>query len=108
MTSKAALLLRNLLARLDADAATEKPQFRGVVSDAERDAMRSLLEGAGNSPTHSPPEAVQESPKTPTSRYPKPCRHTEHRGIAPRHITKAALDPVSRFRDGQVEGFCSQ
>ena len=63
MTSEAVLLLRNLLARLDADAATEKPQFRGVVSDAEREAMRSLLEGVGNSPTHSPPEAAQESPK---------------------------------------------
>ena len=79
MTSKAALLLRNLLARLDADAATEKPQFRGVVSDAERDAMRSLLEGAGNSPTHSPPEAVQESPKhrPPATRSPAVTLNTE-------------------------------
>ena len=79
MTSKAALLLRNLLARLDADAATEKPQFRGVVSDAERDAMRSLLEDAGNSPIHSLPEAVQESAKhrPPATRSPAVTLNTE-------------------------------
>ena len=79
MTSKAALLLRNLLARLDADAATEKPQFRGVVSDAERDALRSLLEDAGNSPIHSLPEAVQESAKhrPPATRSPAVTLNTE-------------------------------
>ena len=37
------LLLKNLLARLDADAAAEHPRFRAVVSDDERDALRSLL-----------------------------------------------------------------
>jgi len=37
------LLLENLLARLDADARTERPQFRSVVSDLERDALRLLL-----------------------------------------------------------------
>ena len=44
MTSEAGiLLLENLLERLDADAATERPQFRGVVSDLEREALRSLV-----------------------------------------------------------------
>ena len=38
------ILLKNLLARLDADAATERPQFRAVISDDERDALRSLLD----------------------------------------------------------------
>ena len=37
------LLLRNLLSRLDADAKLEQPQFRSFVSDAEREALRSLL-----------------------------------------------------------------
>ena len=37
------LLLKNLLARLDADAATERPQFHAVVSEDERNALRSLL-----------------------------------------------------------------
>ncbi len=41
----AQLLIENLLERLDADAASERPQFRGVVSDAERTALRSLLKG---------------------------------------------------------------
>ena len=39
-------LLKNLLARLDADAGTERPQFRGVVSDAERHALRLVLGGS--------------------------------------------------------------
>ena len=44
-------LLKNLLARLDADAAAERPLFRGVVSDAERDALRAVL---GDSPPSHP------------------------------------------------------
>ena len=44
--SEARGLLENLLARLDADAGTERPQFRGVVSDAERDALRLVLGGS--------------------------------------------------------------
>ena len=63
MTSEAALLLRNLLARLDADAATQRPQFRGVVSDAERDALRSLLDDAGSSLIRSSTESVQNPPE---------------------------------------------
>ena len=60
MTYEAKLLLKNLLARLDADAATERPQFRGVVSDIERDALRSLLEdqSSGTPPPRSSTEPV--------------------------------------------------
>ena len=39
----ALLLLRNLLDRLDADAQADRPQLRGIVSDAEREALRQLL-----------------------------------------------------------------
>ena len=63
---EAALLLKNLLARLDADAAADRPQFRGVVSDAERDALRELLAGVGpsrSSPPDPPVEAVVEPPE---------------------------------------------
>lgn len=38
------MLLRNLLSRLDADAESERPRYRGVVSDAEREALRALLD----------------------------------------------------------------
>lgn len=47
--SEACLLLKNLLDRLDADATVERPLFRGVVSDAERDALRAVL-GVTDSP----------------------------------------------------------
>lgn len=50
MKSEALLLLKNLLARLDADAGTERPQFLGIVSEGEREALRLLLEDAGSSP----------------------------------------------------------
>ena len=63
---EAALLLKNLLDRLDADAAADRPQFRGVVSDAEREALRELLAGVGRSrpgPPAPPVEAVVEPPK---------------------------------------------
>ena len=50
-TREAALLLTNLLARLDADAAAVRPQFRGIVSDAEREALREVLVGAGGTTT---------------------------------------------------------
>ena len=63
LTREAALLLKNLLARLDADAAADRPQFRGVVSDAEREALRVLLGGVGTpppSPSNPPVEPVVE------------------------------------------------
>ena len=43
MTADQKLLLENLLDRLDADAESRHPQFRGTVSDKEREALRSLL-----------------------------------------------------------------
>ena len=61
MTSEATLLLKNLLARLDADAGTERPQFRGVVSDDERHALRLLLEDAVSSPRRSSTEPSEET-----------------------------------------------
>ena len=42
MKSEALLLLKNLLDRLDADALTGRPQFLGVVSEGEREALRLL------------------------------------------------------------------
>ena len=64
---EAALLLKNLLDRLDADAAADRPQFRGVVSDAEREALRELLVGVGpsrSSPPDPPVEALVEPPES--------------------------------------------
>ncbi len=63
-TREAALLLANLLARLDADAAADRPQFRGIVSDAEREALREVLVAGGATnpavePTMEPGEAVR-------------------------------------------------
>lgn len=58
MSSKAILLLNNLLARLDADALSERPQFRGVVSDSEREAIRSLLEDQ-EAEAQSPPSSTE-------------------------------------------------
>lgn len=55
LTPKAALLLTNLLARLDADAAADRPQFRGIVSDAEREALREVLVAAGSATTPAEP-----------------------------------------------------
>ena len=49
-------LLQNLLERLEADARSERPLFRGVVSDAERNQLRELLHQA---------EAIPERPASP-------------------------------------------
>lgn len=56
MTPEQKLLLENLLDRLDADAASEPPQFSRIVSDKEREALRSLLEG---------PDAAAQEPEPP-------------------------------------------
>lgn len=56
MTLEQKLLLENLLDRLDADAASDQPRFRGIVSDKEREALRSLLEG---------PDAEAQEPEPP-------------------------------------------
>ncbi len=61
----ALLLLKNLLARLDADAAVDRPQFRGVVSDAERGALRVLLGDVGASPPSPPTPPVGPEPPEP-------------------------------------------
>ena len=68
------VLLKNLLERLDADAATEQPQFRSVVSDAERSALRVLL-GAGRSSLTTPPTAPVSPPPHPAP----PPRHPSSR-----------------------------
>ena len=52
----ARLLLKGLLGRLDADARLEHPQFGGVVSDDERDALRWLLEDQNGSEGRLPTE----------------------------------------------------
>ena len=59
--SEALGLLKNLLARLDADAEAERPLFRGVVSDAERAALRTVLGGAGSPRPSAEPVAPVES-----------------------------------------------
>ena len=63
---EAILLLENLLARLQADAEVDHPQFRGIVSDAEREALRVVLRAVG-APSPSRPEppvdAVVERPE---------------------------------------------
>ena len=63
---RSVLLLQNLLDRLDADAKADRPHFRGVVSDAEREAMRVLLRAAsGPGPTPgTPPESAVQVPKS--------------------------------------------
>lgn len=48
-----AVLLKNLLDRLQADAAVDHPQFLGIVSDAEREALRVVLDAVV---TPSPPQ----------------------------------------------------
>ena len=48
------VLLKNLLDRLQADAAADRPQFLGIVSDAEREALRVVL-GAVGTPSPPPP-----------------------------------------------------
>lgn len=66
------LLLQNLLDRLDADAKTDRPQNRGVVSDAEREALRALLGGVSGStsapqpPTDGPVAAPEGHVATPS------------------------------------------
>ena len=57
---EALLLLKNLLNRLDADAEADRPQFRGIVSDAERDALRALLRAWGG-----PASALRTSTERP-------------------------------------------
>ena len=72
MTADQKLLLENLLDRLDADAESQHPQFRGIVSDKEREALRSLLTEPATvpQPLDPPPKPVPEPVDEPT---PKPA-----------------------------------
>ena len=96
------VLLKNLLERLDADAAAEQPQYRRVVSDAERSALRVMLEAGGSSSTlpptapGGPPPDPAPPPRPPSSREP-----TAPAGIGvteltppPVELNTAALYPV--------------
>lgn len=59
---EATLLLKSLLARLDADARLERPRFLGVVSDAERQALRQLLDHAERQSRDSTEDTAKPSP----------------------------------------------
>ena len=72
---EARFLLQNLLTRLEADAAAERPLFGGVVSDAERHALRILLAGGETPPPGSsedPPTPVEPPAPRPSTRVTKP------------------------------------
>ena len=68
MTADQKLLLENLLDRLDADAESQHPQFRGIVSDKEREALRSLLTEPATvpQPLEPPPKPLPEPVDEPT------------------------------------------
>lgn len=59
----ALLLLKSLLARLDADARAERPQLLGLVSDDERDALRLLLDDQADSEHRPPTEPERRLPR---------------------------------------------
>ena len=69
---EAILLLENLLARLQADAAADRPQFRGIVSDAEREALRVVLGAVG-----APSRGRQEPPVDTAEAQAKPVQPPE-------------------------------
>ena len=73
-TRAARSLLQSLLSRLDADAAAERPLFGGVVSDAERHALRTLLLGGESLVPRSSEEPAR--PVEPAVEPPKPRAKT--------------------------------
>lgn len=81
MTPEQKLLLENLLDRLDADAASEPPQFSRIVSDKEREALRSLLKrlNEGPQPPKPPPGPVKPpiAPKPPPTLITKALQYEE-------------------------------
>lgn len=101
------VLLHNLLERLDADAATEQPRFRSVVSDAERSALRVLLGAGGSSLTraHTAPGSPPTDPAL-TARPPSPRPPTAPGGTevtpSPVELNTAALDPGAEPLPGWV------
>ena len=68
MTADQKLLLENLLDRLDADAESKHPEFRRIVSDREREALRSLLTEPATvpQPLEPPPKPLPEPVDEPT------------------------------------------
>lgn len=68
MTADQKLLLENLLDRLDADAESQHPQFRGIVSDKEREALRSLVTEPATvpQPLDPPPKPLPRPVEEPT------------------------------------------
>ena len=81
MTLEQKLLLENLLDRLDADATSDQPQFRGIVSDKEREALRSLLKrlNEGPRPPNPPPGPVKPpiAPEPPPTLITKALQYEE-------------------------------
>ena len=75
MTSDQKLLLENLLDRLDADAGSDQPRFRSIVSDKEREALRSLLNGPDEGPR--PPKPPPGPVKPPIAPKPGPTLVTK-------------------------------
>ena len=75
MTPEQKLLLENLLDRLDADAGSDQPQFRSIVSDKEREALRSLLNGPDEGPR--PPKPPPGPVKPPIAPKPGPTLVTK-------------------------------
>ncbi len=69
MTPEQKLLLENLIDRLDADAQSDQPQFRSIVSDREREAIRSLLEDPIVGPPPPPPPPIRAALNTKALEY---------------------------------------
>ena len=91
LTREETLLLKNLLARLDADAGGDRPQFRGVVSDAEREALRALLGGTGAAPPSPPIPSVEPVAEVPEP--PEPAESSEAEEPPEERVTDE-LSPV--------------
>ena len=73
------LLLRNLLSRLDADRESEQPRYRGVVSDAEREALRALLDqrSPGGGGRERADRDAEQTPEPDSEPLPPPMRIDE-------------------------------
>lgn len=73
------LLLRNLLSRLDADRESEQPRYRGVVSDAEREALRALLDqrSPGGGGRERADRDAEQTPEPDSEPLPPPIRIDE-------------------------------
>ena len=92
--ARGVLLLQNLLDRLDADAEGDRPQFRGVVSDAEREALRALLQkSAGREPAPDRPiESTVPTVDNEVERPPPAAAESPLSATVPLDKTALALD----------------